>query len=91
MALPGYNPKGHQDLDVLSSATALTVASGAKTALIQCETQDVRWRDDGTSPTTTVGMLLVAGAAPLFYTGNLDALEVIQTTTTATMNINYYG
>lgn len=91
MALPGYNPKGHQDLDVVSTATALTVAAGSKVALIQCEGQDVRWRDDGTSPTAAIGMRLYAGAAPFLYTGNLDTIEFIQVGATATMNINYYG
>ena len=45
------NCLGYQQITSLSSATGLTVPQGATLALIVPETQNVRWRDDGTNPT----------------------------------------
>lgn len=82
--------KGYQQISSLSSAAALTVPSGATVALIQAESQSVRWRDDGTNPTTSVGMVLAAGES-LFFTGALSAFRAIEITASAKLNISYYG
>lgn len=82
--------KGYQQITSLSSATALTVPTGADRALIQATTQNVRWRSDGTNPTATIGMQLAAGDS-LFYTGNLAALKFIEETASAVLNITYYN
>lgn len=83
-------PLGFQQIASLSSATALTVPVGALTALIQAEAQDVRWRDDGTNPTATVGITLGSGLT-LPYNGDLSAIKFIETTASAKLNISYYG
>lgn len=83
-------PKGYQQVTSISSAAGLTVPTGAVIALIQPETQSVRWRDDGTNPTTSVGMVIAAGET-LAYTGNLGAFKVIEVTGTAKLNVSYYG
>lgn len=88
---------GYQQLSTLSSAVGLTVptqtpngsATKANFALIICETQNVRWRDDGTDPTASVGMLLVAGT-PLQYDGDLSKIKFIETTASAKLNVSYY-
>lgn len=85
----GAPPLGYQQLTSLGSATSLTVPAGAVEALIVCESQTVRWRDDGTAPTASVGMPLTANT-PFPYTGNLSALQIIQTTASATCNVSYY-
>jgi hypothetical protein len=54
-------PLGYQQITSLSSATALTVPTGATVAVIIPETQAIRWRDDGTNPTASVGMPLASG------------------------------
>ena len=82
--------KGYQQLTSLSAATALTVPSGATVALIQAESQSIRWRDDGTNPTPTVGMVLAAGES-VFFTGSLSAFKAIEITASAKLNISYYG
>ena len=87
---PFANPLGHQQLTSLSSSTALTVPDGAGLVMIQAETQSIRWRDDGTAPTTTVGMLLAVGDT-LFYTGKSKNLRLIETTASAKANVAYYG
>lgn len=88
---------GYQQITDLSSAVGLTVpvrtpdgmTSKANFALIICETQNVRWRDDGISPEAGVGMLLVAGT-PLQYDGDLNKIKFIETTGSAKLNISYY-
>ena len=82
---------GYQQITSLSSAAGLTVQKGAAGALIQCETQNVRWRDDGTDPTTTVGMLLEAGKELVYEAGNLAALKFIEVSASAKLNVTYYG
>jgi len=80
---------GYQQITSLSAATGLTVPSGATMALIIPENQSVRWRDDGTAPTTGVGMLLPVNST-LNYDGNLQNLRFIEILASATLNISYY-
>lgn len=82
--------KGYQQITSLSSAAALTVPDEARIALIHAESKSVRWRDDGTNPTTSVGMVLDAGAIML-YDGSLSAIRFIETAASAKLNVSYYG
>lgn len=81
--------KGYQQITSLASAAALTVPTGARIALIGAEDVSVRWRDDGTDPTDSVGMVLAAGASML-YDGSLSAIRFIETAASAKLNISYY-
>ena len=81
---------GYQQITSLSASTALTVPVGATMALIVAETQAVRWRDDGTAPTASVGMPLATGAS-LSYDGDLKAIRFIQQTASAVLNVSYYA
>jgi hypothetical protein len=85
-----HEPLGYQQLTSLASAAALTVPSGARWAWLQAEAADVRWRDDGSNPTASVGMLLKNGAG-LIYDGSLNALRLIEVSASATINVAYYG
>ena len=89
---------GYQQISSLSSATGLTVPEvnpvrGLKAmptiALITPETNKVRWRDDGTNPTASVGMPLAAGVT-LQYDGDLKKIKFIEQTASAKINISYY-
>jgi len=89
---------GYQQLDTLTSATGLTVPSRdpstgltakANFALIVAEAQDVRWRDDGTAPTSTVGMLLKTGVI-FQYDGDLSKIKFIEASSGAKVNVSYY-
>lgn len=91
MSVDHFNsPKGYQQITSLSSATALTVPDGTGMVMIQAETQSIRWRDDGSDPTATVGMVLAAGDI-LFYTGKSKTIKLIETTASAKANVSYYG
>jgi hypothetical protein len=89
---------GYQQITSLSTAASLTVPSvdqfGNKIqptlALIVCESQNVRWRDDGTAPTSTVGMPLSVGTA-LQYDGDLTRIQFIEQASSAKLNISYYA
>jgi hypothetical protein len=86
------NPVGFQQITSLGTAVGLTVPSNkmAKAAVIQATDQNVRWRDDGTDPTASVGMQLAAGA-DFFYTGQLASIKFIQEAASAKLNVSYYA
>lgn len=90
MAFPHYShPVGYEQVTGLTAAKTLTVPDKTRGAWLQAETQNVRWRDDGTSPTASVGMILVAGDDPWFYSGKLSDIEFIEATATAKLNVWY--
>lgn len=94
-------PLGYQQIlaATLASATKLTLPTPIANAglipgyvIIQCEVTNaaVRWRDDGTNPTTTVGMTLSAGQE-LDYSGDLTTITFIASTGSPILNISYYA
>lgn len=82
-------PCGYQQITSLSSAAGLTVPQDARLAVIICETQAVRWRDDGTNPTASVGMPLATGIQ-WTYPGDLSAIKFIEQSASAKLNVAYY-
>lgn len=83
-------PCGYIQLTSLGSASRLTgIPAGARVALIQAVTQNVRWRDDGTAPTNGIGMQLAAGR-DMLYTGDLQAIQFIEEAASAELNVTYY-
>jgi len=89
---------GYQQITSLSSATYLTVPSvdlnglacKPTIAIIIAEGAAVRWRDDNTVPTATVGMPLATGVT-LQYDGDLNMIRFIEQTGTAKLNVSYYA
>lgn len=89
---------GYQQITSLSSATNLTVPARdlnglvgtPRIAIITPETQAVRWRDDNTAPTASVGMPLAAGVT-LQYDGDLTQIKFIEQVGGAKLNITYYS
>lgn len=87
-----YTPLGCEQETALSPATQLSggvVPTGATVVLFQAEDQNIRWRDDGTNPTASVGMRLMAGESFL-YTGDLKVLRLIEEAASAKVNTCYY-
>lgn len=82
---------GYQQITSLGAATALTIPTNTRAALIQAESQNVRWRGDGTDPTASVGMILVVGQPVWFDFQKLSRLRFIETTASAKLNISYFG
>ena len=86
------SPLGYQQIDTatLATSTALTVPSGARIALVVVGGgQAVRWRDDGSDPSGTVGMP-VADGATLPYAGDLTAIRFIRVASGAVLNVSFY-
>lgn len=89
---------GYQQITTLSSAVGLTVpevdnegrASTPVQATIICETQGVRWRDDGVAPTATIGMPLAVGTV-FTYDGDLKRIKFIEQTASAKLNVTYHS
>lgn len=84
-----YLPLGYQQITSLSTSTALTVPAGATMALISVEGAAIRYRDDGTAPTASIGMPIAVGQA-FQYTGTLSLIRFIQQSSSATINVLYY-
>lgn len=87
-------PVGYCQLTSLASATALSSCSGglpttAQVAAIVPGTANVRYRDDGTAPTASVGVPLFVGAT-LFYTGDLTKIQFIAQSGSPTLDIAFY-
>ncbi len=81
---------GYQQINDVSSAVPLTVPAGARRAVVVALDQAVRWRDDGTSPTATVGIPLAVDT-PLVLTEALGAIEFFERVAGAELNISYYS
>lgn len=81
---------GFESLGALNTAKALAaIPAGATVAVVSPSAQAVRWRDDGTNPTASVGMPIAVGASQSF-SGNLAALKFIEQAASATLNVTYY-
>ena len=85
----GIGPKGDQRITSLAAATALTVPAGANMAVLQAETQNIRVVFDGSTPTTTKGLLLKTTDEPLIFEGDLSQIKVIEVTASAALNVTY--
>lgn len=81
---------GDQQITSLSASTPLTVPTGATMAIIQPEAQAVRWRDNGATPSATVGQRITVGGE-LRYTGDLTKLRFIEEAASAKLNVTYYA
>ena len=88
--LTTLTPLGYQQVTSTAAAFALTVPAGATIAEIAVEAQAVRYRDDGTDPTATIGMPVASGVR-FTYVGNLSAIKFIAQTAGAILNVSYYG
>lgn len=88
---PGLRSLGYQQIVGLAAATALTVPKGSTLAIITPEAQAVRWRDDGTDPSATVGYPLAVGSELRYDGANMEKLKFFQQAATANLNVFYYG
>jgi hypothetical protein len=91
--LSARKPKGYSQLAVSSTAVGLSaIPSDAIRAIISVATDAIRYRDDGTNPTASVGMPVAANATiELPSRESIVAFKAIRVTTDAVLNISYYG
>jgi hypothetical protein len=84
---------GYCQLSVTAAALISTcsggIPAGAAFAWITPETAALRWRDDGTAPTTTVGYPITVGQQ-MIYSGPLGSLQLIAQSGTTSVSIAFY-
>lgn len=85
----GYQQFAAGAVDTAQSLTLPNAPQQPTFAIITPITQGIRWRDDGTAPSATVGMPVAAGTT-IFYDGALKNLQIIASTAGAEVNISYY-
>ena len=81
-----------QQISSPATATGLTLpaaGSPAKIVEICVETQAIRYRDDGTAPTSMIGIPVAVGTC-FQYSGNLAAIQFIQQASGAVIDVAYY-
>jgi len=94
---PGINKvvrpiPGFQQLTVSTVAVGLTVPRASRMAVIVVELADIRFRDDLTSPTATVGTLVQNGESILICGSSMPRVEFIRdAAVNALLNVSYYG
>ena len=82
-----------QDVDVAAAQGLPSLPAGATLARIQCETQSIRYRQDNTNPTASVGMLLAAGTVLDIHSAEckLAEVKIIEAAASAKVNVTYFG
>lgn len=89
-------PLGFQQLSSLSASAGLTAPAGATLAMICVENQAIRYRDDGTPPTASVGMpaapylSLISQPNCFQYSGSLSGILFIEQNPGASIDVSYY-
>ena len=83
-------PNGDEQITGLNTVKTLTPPTDSRIALLQAEDQDIRWRDNGQAPTSSVGMILGSGLDIIYVGNNLAAIQFIETTASAKLNVSYY-
>lgn len=88
----GLDALGYTQITNLAAAVGLgTIPAGTETVVLQSETQNVRYRDDGTNPTAAVGMILVTNTLYTFTIAQIARMVVIEAAASAKLNISFYG
>ena len=94
--MASHKSVGFKQTTSVSAATAMTglapsgtVPATADFVMIQCETQNCRWRDDGTSPTASVGNLLTAGDTLIVRRSQFANFKIIETAASASVNADF--
>ena len=81
-----------EQLTISTSVISLTVPKLAKMAVITVEDEPIRYRDDGTAVTASVGTLIKADGSVVVCGKAMDTIGFIRDGgTDATINVNYYG
>lgn len=83
-------PLGYLKVTTLTAAKGIgPIPDRAAVAIVITEAQAVRWRDDGSNPTSTDGMQMAVNTPTVFRT-NLHQLRFIELAASATLHISFY-
>ena len=86
---------GTYQLSATNTTSSASVTSGgippqASMAFLQAETADVRYTDDGSAPTTSIGNIVIHGIPGIFYTGTLSKLQFIALSGSPLLDVAFY-
>lgn len=84
-----WTPRGYVQVSVSSTAVGITPPANATWCAFRIETNAVRWRDDGTAPTATVGFPESVGDT-FVYSGSLSAIKFIRQSADAALDGTCY-
>lgn len=85
---------GFEQITSLGSVKQLTVPAGARFASVRAEAQNVRYRLDGTDPTSSVGeQLKAADDRPTILTidSGMYAAKFIEESSGAKLDVHYFS
>lgn len=87
------SPLGYQQLTVSGTAVGLTLPTRGvvRIAVVVVETNSIRYRDDGTVPTASVGTPVPANGSIAISGAAISSFRAIRTGSDAVLNIHYYG
>jgi len=88
-----YKPAGFQAIATLTSATVqgLTIPTDARYAKVRVVSQPIRWRDDGTNPTSASGYEVAAnGEIELISREQLAGFKAVAKDTSAGLEVLFY-
>jgi hypothetical protein len=85
-------PLGFEQITSLGSAVGFaSIPAGATVALVSVNTAPVRMRDDGTSPTASVGLRFPNGLSPYRLQGDLSKVKWIAESGSPVIDVLYYS
>ena len=93
----GYGQFAAASIDASTLLSTITVngvvgiPAGTSLIRIAPEGQAIRWRDDGTAPTTAIGHPLAVGAELIYTARGAASLRVIGQVANAILNVTFYG
>ena len=78
--------KGLDEGEILAA-----IPADARLAWLQIQgTDDVRWTDDGTTPTASIGMLFESTDPDIMYAGDLSTIQFIEVSGAPQLNVSFY-
>lgn len=89
-----YSPIGFQKLTVSSTAVGFTLPTSMQVRAVNftCETDQIRFRVDGSNPDSTTGVLVNDGdIVDLLNVDAINNFKAIRITNDATIQIHYFG
>ena len=91
-------PFGYESISVAGTATGFTAATrinsrneAATRALVTVETAQIRYRVDGTDPTSSEGHLLYVGDILILTGDEIRTFSAIRVSSSATIKCTYYN
>lgn len=84
--------RGYETITVSTSAVGFTVPAGTLLAVVMVETDAIRYRDDGTDPTSSLGMPVTSGGSLVVCPNQLSRIRFIRSgANDASLKVSYYG